>query len=356
LGARVEDSIAQALHWLLNSGIQERDGGVARYVRSDTGVYAQVSAEITGYFLSSLLFFKGGGSEQTRSAARYLCDTAWNVEHQVLLFEKATSERPASGYFFDCGIAGLSLLEMFRNTGESEFLSRAIDIGNSMERDFRTPRGCFAAVVTLPSKALSPDEDWWSRKPGCYQLKSAVLWRRILEHKSEPNFFGLYDKVLGWALADSGSFLSHGGAEHIMDRLHAYLYFLEGLLPVVTADKYAEEIRNGIALAASHLKAAARQFVRSDVQAQMLRLRLLSFSLGGVPFDHDALAEDVKQLLRFQVMSPNPRLHGAFVFGRELGQMSPYANPVSTIFAAQALSLWLDFQIGALPDDWRILI
>jgi hypothetical protein len=352
----VEDSIERAKGWILNSGIQEHEGGVARYLRTDTGVIAQVSSEITAYFLSSLLFFKYGESRHARNAARYLCETAWNAEHQVLLFERPASERPPAVYFFDSGIAGLALLEMWRSTGEGRFLNRAIDIGRSMAKDFVTLSGSFAPVLTLPLKTASQVQGWWSRSPGCYQLKAAVLWRRILEHASEPLFAGLYENALTRALADSKSFLSGIGADYIMDRLHAFLYFLEGLLPVATVGQYADQINDGIAQAAAHVAAASPRYARSDVYAQLLRLRLLSFSVAGVPLDRNAVDEEVRQLLTFQITATDPRLGGAFAFGAKLCRRLPFANPVSTIFAVQALSLWLDFQMGALPDDWRILI
>jgi hypothetical protein len=344
------------LRRLLTSGIQEQDGGVARYVRADTGVNAQVSSEITAYFLSSLLFLKFGEFQHARSAARYLRETAWNAERQLLLFEKPTSKNPPAGYFFDSGIAGLSLFEMWRITGEDRFLVRAIEIGRSMARDFRTSPGSFAAVLTLPSKAVSQVQDRWSTKPGCYQLKPAVIWHRILEHACEPMLAGLYESAVARALDDSRSFLSNAESDQVMDRLHAFLYFLEGLLPVATVSQYADEIEKGIAKVDLHLSAAAPRFARSDVYAQLLRLRLLAFSVAGVPLDRHAIDQGVKHLLEFQITATDPRLDGAFAFGTKLGRNLPFANPVSTIFAVQALSFWLDLQTGAIPYDWRILI
>jgi hypothetical protein len=120
-----------------------------------------------------------------------------------------------------------------------------------------------------------------------------------------------------------------------MDRLHAFSYFLEGLLPQAASDpRCAEALAEGIAFAAHHLREIAPDFARSDVFAQLLRARLYADQAGVVPLDRDAAEWEAGQLAAFQ------RADGGYWFGRKAGEWLPFSNPVSTAFAAQALESW----------------
>ncbi len=56
-----------------------------------------------------------------------------------------------------------------------------------------------------------------------------------------------------------------------MDRLHAYAYFLEGLLPVLDRPKCAAAFRNGVDRGIAAVARDRACFARSDVYAQLLR-------------------------------------------------------------------------------------
>ena len=70
-----------------------------------------------------------------------------------------------------------------------------------------------------------------------------------------------------------------------MDRLHAYCYFLEGLLPVAERGEVRAALASGLARAAALYREIAPVFERSDVAAQLLRVRLIAHHLGAVPLD-----------------------------------------------------------------------
>lgn len=359
--AAISQVIEQSARWLLSSGIQSADGAVARYFRTDLGRNAPVSNEITGYFLSTLLFLGKGTTWNATAAAEYLAESAWEHRTRSLPFEQANGEDLADAHFFDCGIVGNALHEMWRKTGRERFLDRAIDIAQSMGTDFSGANGTFHPIVSLPEKIAPEARDWWSRKPGCYQLKSALLWCRLADKPADPGFLGLYADMLSNAFADSPCFLSTVRQDALMDYLHPFLYFLEGLLPVAAQqdgrrNRYSSEIEHGIDLVAEHLAALGPRFVRSDVYAQLIRIRLLAHALCGIPLDEEAAEGEVRELLTFHWPDPDPRIDGSFSFGARFGRKLPFSNPVSTAFAIQALSLWQDMQRGVLPNDWRILI
>ncbi len=329
--------ISRAGEWLLHSGIQEPSGGVARYFRADLGRNLPVSTEITGYTVSAYVYLHSVTGEpvyleRALSTARFLTRTAWNPRWAALPFELDPPDRT---YFFDCGVVVRGLLAAWRATGDSECLSTAAAIGWAMASDFRAA-GTIHPILRLPSKeAVAHDSRRWSRSDGCYQLKSAMAWWDLAEATGDETFREPYEQTLERALSTARTFLP-GPAEgdRTMDRLHPFLYFLEGLLPMAGEPCCAAALAEGILRAACYLKDLAPEFVRSDVYAQLLRIRLYADWAGAARLDREAAALEASSLIQFETPG------GGFYFGRQCGAMLPHVNPVSAVFALQALELW----------------
>lgn len=353
----------RAGRWLLDSGIQEASGGVARYYRSDLGGNAKVSTEITGYAVSALLYLhhRTGQPEYLDAglrAARFLARTAWDPNLGTFPFEhSANGDRPrALAYFFDCGIIVRGLLAAWQVSKDPEFRDTAIRGGRSMSADF-CHAGAIHPILALPDKHPLVYEARWSAGPGCYQLKSALAWYELFETTGEMEFLRAYESAVELALASENDFLPGASSrEQVMDRLHAYLYFLEGLLPVLDRADCAQAYRAGIDRVAAYLQEIAPLFARSDVYAQLLRARLYGERLAGIPLDQAAAAQEAKQAAAFQLESSDPRLDGGFLFGRKDGHALPYVNPVSTVFCVQALAQWDDRKNNVFEARRQILI
>ena len=74
----------QAGEWFLGSGIQESNGGVARYYFSDRGCNAPLTTEITAYSASALIEMQKETGDRAYGnaaldAARYLV-SAWDCD------------------------------------------------------------------------------------------------------------------------------------------------------------------------------------------------------------------------------------------------------------------------------------
>lgn len=298
-----------------------------------------MSTEITGYALSALVYLHGRSGDPRYldaacRAARFLTHHAWDPAARVMPFEIA----PAGyAYFFDCGIIVRGLLAYWHAARDREALDVAVATGEFMLRDFTTPRDGCHPILTLPSRApLERDPLRWSRATGCYQLKSAMAWWDLFETTGDERFREPYERVLEASLATYRDFLpGHPDRLKVMDRLHAFSYFLEGLLPRAPFDaRCAAALADGIALVAHHLRDLAPEFARSDVFAQLLRARLYAGHCGAVPLDRAAAEWEAAQLAGFQ------REDGGYWFGRKAGEWLPFSNPVSTAFAAQALESW----------------
>jgi hypothetical protein len=345
--------IQAAGRWFLHSGIQEASGGVARYYRSDLGQNARVSTEITGYAVSAFLFLheRTGDAaylEAALRAARFLTRVAWNAKLGTFPFECPPA--PAFAYFFDCGIIVRGLLRAWRATGETEFRDTAIAAGRAMLADFPGHDGIHP-IIALPDKRPLAWEPRWSASPGCYQLKSAMAWHELFEVTGESALLRGYEAALQAALEDDRAFLAvDSDPQRIMDRLHAYGYFLEGLLPVLDRPDCARVFRDGVDQVSGLLLEIAPAFERSDVYAQLLRARLVGEAHGVLPLDETAAGREAEQARGFQIASDDPRIAGGFLFGRKQGDALPFVNPVSTAFCVQALALWDDRLEGRLAS------
>lgn len=330
--------------WFLGSGIQERDGGVARFYRSDSALNAAVSTEITGYAASALTYLHARTKrpeylDAAVRAACYLTDQAWDSAASTFPFEPGSDR----AYFFDVGIIVRGLLAVWRATGEEKFRARAQEAALSLAFDFLGD-GCFHPVISLPDKQPLPQESRWSRKAGCYQLKAALAWREI----GDPKAARLFDAAFEFALAGRDTFLAEEtDREKIMDRLHAYCYFLEALLFAAERKQSGQALASGIDCAARLLRQIAPVFERSDVNAQLLRVRLIAEHLGLVKLDEDAARHEAERVAFFQATDAHDsRLRGGFWFGRKGEEFLPFSNPVSTAFGTQALALWQDHEAG----------
>jgi hypothetical protein len=346
----------RALGWFLESGIQDPQGGVSRYFCVDTRQMRPASTEITGYAAAALvLLHQLTGDSRALDAAvragRFLTRVAWNPALAMIPFELDPAA-PSPAYFFDAGIIARGLFALWRATGDTEFRDIAVACARSMARDFRGPSG-YHPVLALPGRQPLPGVGGWSREPGCYQLKAAMAWLET----GDEEFVSLYEAALAGFLPAHAAFLdSEPDTERVMDRLHAYCYFLEALLPRAARPDCAATLRDGILRVRRLLEEIAPRFERSDVCAQLLRIRLYAAALGAAPLDAPAAEDEAARILAYQYRDPAPGLDGAFCFGRRGSQWTPFANPVSTAFCVQALEMWRQYRNGEFRADPRELI
>jgi hypothetical protein len=336
--------LSRAGEWFLVSGIQESNGGVARYYSVDTGRNHAVSTEITGYAVSAFVFLHSLTGEQQYldravMAARFLTGIARNGGGGAMPFE---IDPPCLTYFFDCGMVVRGLLAAWRASGEEEFLDVAASLGRDMARDFAAPDGGFHPILSLPEKRpAGRDAARWSRSPGCYQLKAAMAWWDLSEATGEAHFCEAYHRTLDDSLKTWAEFLpGHPDRLKVVDRLHAFLYFLEGLLPRAGEPRAAAALSEGIGRVACYVREMAPAFERCDVYAQLLRIRLHADWCGAAPLDGEAAALEAAAIATFQETAGNSRIGGGFRFGRLFGAALPHVSPVATAFALQALALW----------------
>ncbi|HKE27993.1 MAG TPA: hypothetical protein VKB88_36825 [Bryobacteraceae bacterium] len=351
--------LLRAGEWFVRSGIQFSNGGVARYYRADLERNAPVSTEITGYAASTLVYLHSLTGDQqyldaAQAAASFLTRTAWDAAAGVMPFE---IDPVRYTYFFDCGIIVRGLLSVWRATGDEEYLGVAAALGRRMAVDFASTESDIHPILLLPGREPAQrDAASWSRSSGCYQLKAALAWWNLFEATGERAFVAPYERALEFSLKHWGDFLpGHSERFRVMDRLHAFLYFLEGLMPRACDPRAAGAIAAGIRKVEGYIREIGPEFIRSDVYAQLLRIRLYDDWAGVFPLDRQAACREADALAQFQAASSDPRIDGGFYFGRKGEDWSPYINPVSTAFAIQALALWGCHPSGVQPHPHLLI-
>jgi len=328
--------------WFLQSGIRLPGGAVARYFDGRENRNLPASTEITGYTVSALTYLYNRTGEQSYldaavESAHFLTRTAWNTALDTFPFEM-TPGSPA--YFFDCGIIVRGLLAVFRVTRELSLLQISLACGHSMARDFLTTSAIHPAVE-MPSRKPLPYEARWSRQPGCFQLKAALAWHELAIISDEPIFRTYWKTALRLCITGHEAFPT-GEPERlrIMDRLHAYCYFLEGLLHEPANPECIAALADGLERTAEHLRDLAPEFARSDVYAQLLRLRLYADAGGMVRLNRQAAEREAATIETFLYRGAGIRFDGGYSFGSKQRERIPIANPVSTAFCMQAMDLW----------------
>ncbi len=335
---------------------------MARYHYISEGRNARISTEITGYAVSALLELSTRTGEPSyleaaRRAGDLLC-AAWNAEAQAMPFEwSADGQLPEHhSYFFDNGIIVRALVRLWKATSNQRYLDVAVQCGESMSRDFVT-KDDIDPILILPGKEPLPRDSRWSRSSDCYQLKSALGWLDLAAATGNRLFEADFETALQRALRTHSQFLSNEpDRQRRMDRLHAYSYFLEALLARVERAEVRAALAEGIERTSFELRSIREEFERSDVNAQLLRVRLWADAAGAVSLNEAEAAEEAASAASFQISSADIRHDGGFNFGRRHGALSNYCNPVSTAFVLQALALWDDRLRGEAVGDWHRLI
>jgi hypothetical protein len=282
--------------------------------------------------------------DRARQTAKFLLDHAWDERLATFPFEHP-SPSPDSmhhAYFFDCGIIIRGLMAVWRETQDDRLIEVARAASLGMIADFHSGAD-YHPILELPSKEALTRTEKWSRSPGCYQLKAALAWWEVAEVTGADQLRDAFFELLDAAVSTHESYLPGTQNSHeIMDRLHPYAYFLEGLTPFLDRPDCYKAFAQGLCSISRYLREIAPSFVRSDVYAQLLRARILGADAVGI--DKAAAANEAEALIAFQTQSEDARIDGGFVFGRRNGEISPHVNPVSTSFALQALQMWSEYK------------
>ena len=356
--------IYSGLRWLANSGIQAESGGVSSCYEAGERRYRPVSTASTAYFISTLL---GTGcaegdppSAQALQAARFLMEQAFDLSTDLFPFEMPNgdgSSRPPAR-FLDCGIVIRALLDLWRATSDEAYRDCAERCGLAMHSRMATVDGGFFPIYDLAYDQPEFGSGSWPVEAGVHQLKVGLAFRELTEATGLGEFKTDVEVLRKWCLRRHEAFLhSDGDAEDTMSRLHAYCCFLEGLLPTAALEaESARVLQFGILQVDNLIDDISEEFLRCDVLAQLLRLRLFADNGGVMELDQHRADEEAALITEFQMQTLDPKAEGGFALARRAGAMVPHFSPAATGFAIQALAIWDQLEDGKFADDWRKLV
>lgn len=355
--------IHAGLRWLAISGIQDQSGGVSEAFRSDESDYAAISTTSTGYYISAQLWsqrFSGGTLPATASrAGRFLLERAFDMSGEMFPLRVEADEQQARlAYFLDCTIIVRSLVHLWNSTKDQVFLECAERCGLALHSRMPTVDGAFFPIYDLSSDRAYADAGSWRVEMEIPQLKGGLALLEL--HKATGRGEFEHDAVAlrKWCMQRQESFLpGEVDDAKVIDRLHAYCLFLEGLLPAVALDADAGRVLQfGILRVENYLDEFASHLQRCDVLAQILRLRLYADKLGVMELDYKRAEEEATAIVEFQTQSPDPKTDGGFALVRSTGRSQPHLDLTATVFALQALEMWDQTDEGGLRDPWEVLI
>ena len=360
----MDSCIHSAWSWLSRSGIQNESGGVARFYSADVQEYRDISTQSTAFLISTFLRLgdhsRDFAPQEALRAGGFLLDRAFHRSKELFAHEVYDEGRSPSAraYFFDCSIIIRSLVDLWRATEEAAYLECAERCGFALQNLMSRMDGSFFPVYDFSRDQAIDDGETWSTQPEVYQLKASLALQGLTDATGLPEFVAMSETLRRWCLKRHESFVpDFGDSEERMSRLHAYCYFLEGLLQEAGQDTdCSRTLQWGILCVENLVEEIGPAFQRSDVLAQLLRLRFYADTFGVMEIDHAAAESAVAALTEFQQQSSDPRVDGGFAFARRDGEIVRHINPVSTVLAVQALTMWESAEQGAFQDLWNVLI
>ena len=203
-----------------------------------------------------------------RNTARFLADSAWNPELKTFPFEHPSS----FAYFFDCGIIVRGLMAVWRQTArrtaarhrscrlplDADRFRRGLRMPSDHRTSFENSDRANGAVVARPRLLSAQIGTRLFRR-----CRSDLAIRCCVKHGKQRSACARWT----FSRRRTDEVTRYG----VMDRLHAYCYFLEALTAVLDRPECQSAYATGMAAVERHLREIAPVFVRSDFYAQLIR-------------------------------------------------------------------------------------
>jgi uncharacterized protein YyaL (SSP411 family) len=359
LDVTIEDRIKLIADWLLNSGIQAKNGGFYSWRDAADDSHAYLYSEITGYAITALCFLhKLTGDtvflSRARSAAQWIEQDALDPSGGVLTrnyvrdaIEHYSFER-GNIYSFDCAMVAFGMLKLYQSVSNERYLDIAEGIISFLNKQMLKPEGTYYPVFDTKIGRPWEDQKKWSTQSGSFHCKLALCLCELSRIKKDNVYKAAAKRLISSSIEDfykGGRFVTslYDGTSH----LHPYSYTLEGMLYYAHAtldDSFKgtaaaaygwasgfQDKNGGLPTRVSSDGRPQATSNRSDIQAQMLRLSYyLSSSV-----DRERLLERL-----LQMQDTVSECKGAFLFGADAdGSVKNHQNSWCSMFALQALCL-----------------
>lgn len=355
----LEDRIDLIKDWLLNSGIQSKEGGFYAWQDMEDKSHPYLYSEITGYAITMICFLYDLTKESlflnsARRAAQWILQDALDESGGVLTrnyisntIEHYSFER-GNIYSFDCAMVAFGMLKLYKATKDPVYLDCAEKIIAFLNKKMRREDNLYYPVFDAKNDACNEDTKKWSTQSGSFHCKLALCLCELADIKNDTSY-----NVKAKLLIESSIKYFYKKERFITNRsddtshLHPYSYTLEGMLYYAHKtkdDSYNDTIEKAFGWMAglqdknggfpTQTFADGKPDIacqRSDIQAQILRL---SYFIRSNLYRERLL----ERVLELQNISWEHK--GGFLFGTDKdGSSKKHSNAWCSMFALQALYL-----------------
>jgi len=378
----VRERLNKAIHWMLNSGIQNHShenqqisGGFNCWYDIERKEYPFIYAEITGYAIETLL-----NLYYREKKDKYL-ERAVNAADWLITNMQYDGEDPTArgGFFwkrfpdgslsrslfaFDTGMCIIALVDLFYATKKHEYLDSSTSAAKWLVDVMQNENGSFKALYNLEDKSFKDAEEKWSRVPGSYHAKISIGLLKLNYVMEDEKLKKSVNNLCNWVLKlqrPDGKIKNNENSEDIY--IHAHCYATEGLL------YSSQELRN------NEFKKAGLEGARWLVNAQNSKGGISRWHLNGNEFSSDENTEALAQTIRIWLIintlypqydffhpfiekaldhlldlqcldSEDNKTKGGFYYAMMDNKIVPHINSCATFFSIQALQMYLDWKGG----------
>ena len=373
LSQQVSQAKQSAIHWLLHSGIQSRRGGVYAWHDARKKEYAFLYPEITGYAISLFLYLyqterQSLFLDRAIQAGNWILSRAWDPQTRTIsfrIYDRKSLAFPYA-YTFDTGMVLSGLVQLATITGKKRYQNLATEMGEWLCRTMSRPEGGFFCFWDPKQnlRLISPDK--WSTIPWGFLSKPARSLVELGKLTGNTLFTKTGEQVCEWTLRhqwEEGRFSVLADRSWVVS--HPFLYTIEGLFlssQLLQRKDFLESASKGLhwlftqqlpdgGIPAEISEHREPYKIRSDVQAQFLRMALLIPEFG---ISRESILKTLQVLIEFQDSSKDRKARGGFRFAIDLEGLSvPHSNAWCTLFAIQALSLIEEWLEGKTTQETR---
>lgn len=371
---KVAAAIERAKSWLLDSDIQNKDGFLAgsfnAWYDEKRKQYSYAYSEITGYAITMLLYLgrmetKLGAKAVARAgrAADWLIGKAYaeGMGFQCRYYhdEKRFLPHICS---FDNGMCLNGLVNLYRVTGDRKYLEISKRIAGWLIGIMQKPDGSFYPKYDCVKKEYLESPNAWSGQSSSYHAKISIGLLNLAEAALDVTYKIAAQKICDWVVArqfKDGRFTTNACYDDTY--LHPHCYTVEGLLTAglnLDSEDYMCAAADGAAwLTLARLGNGGLSNIyhnpefstdeHVDSLAQAIRLWI---------FSGECCDKQIDRLLEFQCESNDPKADGGFYYGIEDGIMKKHINAHATMFALQAMSMWLQNECDGLIFSFYNLV
>ncbi len=262
-------------------------------------------------------------------------------------------------YTFDTGVIISGLVDVYRASGNKQYLAAAVKAADWIVGSVQKPNGAFYPVYDVDKDEFIESNNEWSLCAGSYHTKVAIGLINLYEATQNATYKEAAIKACDFALTfqqSDGRFISfptEGGTNS-----HPHSYSAEGLWVVgkvldrtdylqasAKATEWLLHWQSDEGYVPRHFHNDEPLYnERVDILAQTLRLAAIHMGEGRLADHtetHAKLDKLVAVISRNQAISDEARINGGFYFGRlSNGDQMPHVNVWVTAFAIQGLGLY----------------